>query len=121
MQPLSFDYILNAEKNKLQYIYDFEHTTKLLFGAQQRIKEINPYDYCFNALNIKLHLLEEESDDYKLLLTYINNGVSFKEKNYSYQNIYAKQSNLKAIFEVDHKNRDQIFSKIDIEKQDETF
>ena len=55
-------------------LYDFEHVTKLLFGATFRIKEINPYDYCFNVLNVKLQHLSPFHADFKLLTRYLNNS-----------------------------------------------
>jgi len=52
-----------------------EHVTKLLFGATYRIKEINPYDYCFKSLNVKLQELNTDEVDFKLITRYINNSI----------------------------------------------
>jgi len=53
-------------------MYDLEHVTKLLYGASFRIKEINPYDYCFQHLNVKLRPLGFNDLDFNLILRYVN-------------------------------------------------
>jgi hypothetical protein len=71
--------IINLEMSKLALLYDIEHVTKLLLGASNRLKEINPYDYCFNALNVRLNQLNTEEDDYKLMLKYMNSSATNME------------------------------------------
>lgn len=61
MKVLDNDSLLENEFNKIKILYDFEHVTKLLFGALHRIKEINPYDYCYNALFTKVNQLDENA------------------------------------------------------------
>lgn len=52
-------YLANSNKiekefDKLDILYGIERITKLLLGAAYRANKINPYDYCYNAINSKL-------------------------------------------------------------------
>lgn len=81
-------------------MYDLEHVTKLLYGASFRIKEINPYDYCFQHLNVKLRPLGFNDLDFNLILRYVNQTFD--------QNKPEVNNNFKwtvhNIFALDHKN-----------------
>ena len=57
----------------LQDLNNIEMASKMLLGALQKASEINPIDYCYNALNVKLDPLPDHSDEFKLLKHYIYN------------------------------------------------
>jgi hypothetical protein len=84
MVNLTSDHDIENELNKIAVMYDFEHITKLLFGALYRIKEVNPFDYCYNALRTKLKVVEEDSDEFKLIVRYYNNSLCKTNQGYYY-------------------------------------
>ena len=69
-------------------LLDFEVSSKILLGALYNLKKINPMDYCFNALGVKLLPLQSDSKEYNLILPYISNGYSNYAKGFV-QNIFA--------------------------------
>ena len=95
---------------------DVESVTKLLLAAQLRLKDTNPYDYCFNALNFKLKWLDPKSIDYKLIAKYIN--ISGNSGNHQWSNSEYDKYKIKNIFAInkDTKGKSYGFSKEDEEK-----
>jgi poly [ADP-ribose] polymerase 1 len=67
-----------------------EIASKLLLAAHYRAKEINPLDYCYNALQIQLEpLVQEANPEWKLLEQYAKNtGL---DGNMRIENIYRLQ------------------------------
>lgn len=65
----------------LSDLSNIEMASKMLLGALQCANEINPVDYCLNALNIKIEPLNENTDEFKLLKHYINNTWQNKSEN----------------------------------------
>lgn len=57
-------------------------------GAYNRIQEINPLDYCYNALNINLIPLPKEHPEYQIIQQYIQNGYGEYHEDFI-QNIFA--------------------------------
>lgn len=51
-------------------------------GALQRIYEVNPLDYCFQALSTKMVPLEEEHGEYKLVKQYISASYELQDKEF---------------------------------------
>ncbi len=55
---------------KLKNIYDLmysEVVIRLLCGAQLRIKEVHPVDYCFNSLSFKIMHVKKQEEEYQLI------------------------------------------------------
>ena len=51
-------------------IYDLiysEICVRILCGAQLRIKEVNPVDYCFNSLSFKVMNISKQEEEYQLI------------------------------------------------------
>jgi len=65
--------MLKQKYDMLQDLNNIEMASKMLLGALQKADEINPVDYCYNALNVKLDPMPEHSDEFKLLKHYIYN------------------------------------------------
>ncbi|CDW76924.1 nad(+) adp-ribosyltransferase-3 [Stylonychia lemnae] len=100
----------------VQQLYDIEHVSKLLFAAAYRSKEINPYDYCFQYMNVKLESLDYKSDEYKLLAKYINNSLGDRDLNTDFlaiENIFsAKPKNVEKFSKIQQDDSDKTFNSI---------
>lgn len=65
--PISNNWELNP---LLKTIYDLlysEVVVRLLCGAQLRIKEVHPVDYCFNSLSMKIVNVGRKEEEYQLI------------------------------------------------------
>ena len=65
--PLNNDYQIG---NKLKMISDLLYrqiVIRLLAGAQLRLDEIHPVDYCFNSISFKVLKLKNENEEYKMI------------------------------------------------------
>lgn len=51
----------------LQDLFYSEVVIRLLCGAQLRIKEIHPVDYCYNSLKFKILKVEKTEPEYQLI------------------------------------------------------
>ncbi|XP_061174017.1 poly [ADP-ribose] polymerase tankyrase-like isoform X2 [Saccostrea echinata] len=61
-------------KEKLEVIHhllELECASKILMGAQARLKDINPLDYVYQAIGCGISLIEEESAEAQYILKYI--------------------------------------------------
>ena len=57
--------------NILTYI---ENTVKIILGAIYQSRNLNPIDYIFSAINVKIDLLKKSDCEYDLIYNYINNS-----------------------------------------------
>ena len=73
-------YLLMEEDIKLYNLINIEKATKILLAAANRIKEINPMDYCVRAMECKIELLSMVNPEGKLLLKYIQNSLLLGEE-----------------------------------------
>lgn len=55
----------------LEDLLDFEVSTKIMLGALLRQYEVNPLDYSFNSLNVKMMRLPDDHGEYQLIKKYI--------------------------------------------------
>lgn len=51
-------------------LLNIEQASKILLGAHFKIKEINPLDYCMNAMGVQITHLEPSSSEFNLLHNY---------------------------------------------------
>ena len=73
---------ISKKYNMLSDLSDYEVASKVILGAYQRLKEVNPVDYCYQALDIDLECLDDEGEEFNVLLEYIiKTGVTQKVKN----------------------------------------
>lgn len=49
-------------QRKLKLLTNIEYSARMLLGALHRQIEVNPFDYIFKALNVKMELLEHQKD-----------------------------------------------------------
>lgn len=74
--PIDDIHTLTKKVDLVNDMLDFEVSSKILLGALYRIKEKNPLDYCFEALNIRLLPLVKKQREHKLITQYVKNGYS---------------------------------------------
>lgn len=58
IQPLMHENSINTELLKVNSLLEIEIAVKILLGATKNKAIMNPMDYCFSCLNIKLMELE---------------------------------------------------------------
>ena len=80
-------------------LINIEMAGKILLGAQECSKEINPLDYCMHAMNINLEVLEPASAEYQTLMTYIRNTAENE----------AQIRDLRGIFRLERKGEEERF------------
>ncbi|XP_078315747.1 poly [ADP-ribose] polymerase tankyrase-like isoform X2 [Crassostrea virginica] len=67
----------NELRKKLEMVHhlmELECSSKILLGAQARLKEVNPLDYVYQAIGCGISLLEEDSSEAQYILKYIYNS-----------------------------------------------
>ncbi|GAB6020532.1 hypothetical protein CHUAL_003215 [Chamberlinius hualienensis] len=57
----------------LEYMFHLELVSKLLLGAQLRVKEINPLDYAYRSMDCQLCAMQETDAETQYILQYIHN------------------------------------------------
>jgi len=87
--PINDSEIVASKMEMITNLTDVCIARKLLIAATFKLKDINPLDYCFKALNIKLDLLDEESGEFKTLLGYAKN--TSQSSPFKIKNIYRLQ------------------------------
>lgn len=70
-RPLERDEDLAKEFTKLLELEEASAGTQVLMGAHHHSKTLNPLDYCFNALGVTLEALDTASDEFNLLIKYM--------------------------------------------------
>lgn len=86
--PAFNTYRINNENIRLNDLRYMEVVSRILAAANMRVKEINPLDYCFAALGIKMVPLEADSEEFYILKMYIKTGVTCSAKKLI-KNVYA--------------------------------
>lgn len=79
--------MLNQKLNVIETLLQFEVTSKILLGAHLHKLVVNPLNYCFDALNIRLMTLPHDHPEYQLITTYIKRSHN-SQKNFV-KNIFA--------------------------------
>jgi len=69
-------------------LLDFEVSTKIMLGALLRQYEVNPLDYSFNSLNVKMMRLPDDHGEYQLIKKYITASQGSISDDFI-QNIFA--------------------------------
>jgi len=73
MQPLTDNVSVMAKIQMITDLTDVCLARKLIIGATFKIKQVNPLDYCYASLQIKLELLETTGGEYKAIEQYARN------------------------------------------------
>jgi len=86
--PISNKADLKAKVEMIENLLDVEISLKVILGAYNRIQEMNPLDYCYSALNIKLMPLPKDHPEYQIIRQYVQNGYNGYHEGFI-QNIFA--------------------------------
>jgi len=70
--PIDDNRRLSEKSNMVSRLLDFEISTKIILGALYNTFKINPLDYCFHALDVRLLRLSKTDAEYKLIRKYVN-------------------------------------------------
>ncbi|CAD8092465.1 unnamed protein product [Paramecium sonneborni] len=81
LHPLDSIEAINQKLLLIETLLNFEITSKILLGAHLMKQSINPLNYCFNALNVRVITLHQEHPEFKLIHQYINQSSSPKISN----------------------------------------
>jgi ankyrin repeat protein/predicted DNA-binding WGR domain protein len=65
--PVTNQWTLNNLQKMMHDLFYFEVAIKLIGAATFNIPKINPVDYCYNCLDMKMVVLSKDSEEYKLL------------------------------------------------------
>ena len=85
--PIDNENSLKQNLGIIESLIDFEVSAKILLSAHFNIKAINPLDYIYNGLGIRMMSLETEDPEYKIIWRYINNSHKIRPK--FVKNIFA--------------------------------
>lgn len=85
--PIDQEHLLRQNMAIIESLIDFEVSAKILLSAHFNIKTINPLDYIYNGLGIRMMCLETEDPEYKIIWRYINNSHKIRPK--FVKNIFA--------------------------------
>lgn len=67
-------YEIKRAYQTLKSLMSLSTATRLTLAASLSQSKLNPYDYIFDSLPINLRFLAEDSEDYRVLLAYLNSG-----------------------------------------------
>ena len=82
---------------------------RIMAGSQYHKYEINPLDYILSALNTKVMILDEQSEEFRIIMKYIKSGNINLEEEYK-TNIYAVERLIESeTFDSKSKNRRLLF------------
>uniref|UniRef100_K3W5K5 Poly [ADP-ribose] polymerase n=1 Tax=Globisporangium ultimum (strain ATCC 200006 / CBS 805.95 / DAOM BR144) TaxID=431595 RepID=K3W5K5_GLOUD len=78
----AFDSIVavNKEITRLRLLVDIMETYKMLLGAKRLQREVHPLEYCYNAMQVHLTPMVQDSKETALLTKYFFNGIRKHEK-----------------------------------------
>jgi ankyrin repeat protein/predicted DNA-binding WGR domain protein len=65
--PITNQWQLQNLQRMMSDLFYFEVAIKLIAAATYNIPKVNPIDYCFNCLDMKMMLLDKSTDEFRLL------------------------------------------------------
>ena len=74
--PISSSQSLNRQYSTIEDLINIESASKILLGAQSRLSEYNPLDYCYKALGTSITVLEKDCEEFQILNQYINKNLN---------------------------------------------
>ena len=85
--PFESEYDINSNIMKVRQLLEVEVAVKILLGARNNLNRIDPIEYCYNCLNIKMLELDSSSAEKSAIMEYIGKSHSFH--NSAKVNIFA--------------------------------
>jgi len=67
---IDHEHVLQSKFEMLKNLGDYEIASKILLGAQFRIKELNPLDYVYQSLRIDVEELGKDNNEAKIIKKY---------------------------------------------------
>ena len=64
------------EISQLLQMREVENASQLLLAAGKNLDKSNPYDFCYKNLNCAIKPVDSASEDYELLMRYVNSCYS---------------------------------------------
>ncbi|TMW68079.1 hypothetical protein Poli38472_007751 [Pythium oligandrum] len=92
----AFDNIadVNAEITRLNLLIDITQTYKMIIAAKRNQHKIHPLDYCYDAMQVNLAPLAQDSQEATLLTKYFFNGIRpCERKSYRISNLFEVSRN----------------------------
>lgn len=77
VQPLNTKPLIQQQLRLISNLLDLETASKILLGAQHRIKEKNPLDYMYEAIGCSIVPLREEDIESQYILKYIRGSTDY--------------------------------------------
>eukprot|EP00826_Nyctotherus_ovalis_P008596 TRINITY_DN12235_c0_g1_i3.p1 TRINITY_DN12235_c0_g1~~TRINITY_DN12235_c0_g1_i3.p1 ORF type:complete len:307 (+),score=68.72 TRINITY_DN12235_c0_g1_i3:67-987(+) len=103
--PLSSPDQLNRQYMNIEDLLNIESASKILLGAQSRLLEMNPLDYCYKAMGIALEVLEKGGEEYELISEYIGQSLKGDRPNYG----IARNPKVENIFRLERRGEYEQF------------
>lgn len=72
---------IGQEISSLLQLREIENASQLLLAAGKNLDKINPYDFCYKNLKCDIKPVDARSEDYELLMRYINSCYSVNNSN----------------------------------------
>src|SRR3990167_925735 len=88
MPPIKRENELKQAALLVKNMLMFEVSSKMIAAASLNAQKVHPVDYCYNVLGCKITPMQIDSDEFKILKLYMNNGGK-KELITFLKNIYA--------------------------------
>eukprot|EP01022_Parablepharisma_sp_SALTPOND_P016007 TRINITY_DN2302_c3_g1_i1.p1 TRINITY_DN2302_c3_g1~~TRINITY_DN2302_c3_g1_i1.p1 ORF type:complete len:1273 (+),score=196.37 TRINITY_DN2302_c3_g1_i1:5084-8902(+) len=103
--PLVSKQQLNSQHVIIEDLINIESASKLLLGAQSKLAEMNPLDYCYKALSIDLQDVPMNSEEYELINQYIRRSTLDNSGYYGGMG----RANIEKIFRVQRRGENERF------------
>lgn len=104
--PISTVALLEKKTQMITSLIEIELASKILLGAHKDSAEMNPYEYCYKALHIRLEVLDKnQGGEQQLIRNYCENTLPKREGRVAE---ILKVTHLKKSGEEEKKNDDQI-------------
>ncbi len=101
--PLDNVSTIKQQYGLLDDLMNIELAAKILLGAQSKLAQVHPLDYCYQALGINLERVSKSSEEYTIMSKYIENGQS---ESCGYNSFRA---NIRRIFRIERKGESARF------------
>ena len=68
--PINKMSVLKEKAEMIDNLINFEMASKILLGGHKNSKEVNPLDYCMDAMGVEINTLDKTSEEYNILKDY---------------------------------------------------
>ena len=75
IETLLYPYQVQNERKILKSLYSISYSVRCVLGAYLNQKKVNPYDYILGTLNVKMGIVDSNSEEFNLILHYLNSDI----------------------------------------------